>query len=93
MTAPFGSPTTTVRAEYGARPAGCAKATLPSAGTTSPHGRLLPTGPAKQACCVEAPGSSTVAVAARIGACHSAPMAFQYSSSWSSNALSAPSTV
>ena len=53
----------------------------------------LPSGPAKHCARVRPTGPVTLAVAVAIGTVHSVPMAFQYSSSWSSKWFSAPRAV
>ena len=60
------------------------------------HVSVAPVRPWKQATLPIAPGTpcaNTRAPAASVGTPQSGPFTFQYSSSWSANALSAPSTV
>src|SRR5437867_4090699 len=90
-TAPTRNPTTTVSPSYGFSWSWVNVAVSP----WSPldwQGRFEPCGPAKHAIFVRLTGALTFTVASWIGADHSVPMAFQYSSSWSAKPFRAPST-
>ena len=91
-TAPLGNPTTTVTPLYGPS-APCANRDSAPRTTALSQGRVDPSYPWKHATSVISAGARTVTVAASMGADHSVPMAFQYSSSWSLNPLRAASTV
>ena len=61
-----------------------------SSNVWSSQGSEEPVGPWKQVTWVMMPGVVTSTVASVMETGHSSPMAFQYSSSWSANAFSAP---
>ena len=90
-TAPLGNPTTTVRPDSGSRVRWEKTADEPWAAARS-HARFEPCGPVKQPTPLTDAGADTVTAAPSIGTNHSVPMAFQYSSSWSLNALRTPRT-
>ena len=89
-TAPVGNLTTTVTPSFGSRPV-AAKAPVRPSVSLEAHDRVEPTGPTWQATWPTGAGALTVTAACSIGTSQSAPMAFQYSSSWSGNPSSVPS--
>ena len=91
-TLPTGNATTTVRPEPPPRFLWWKDAVAPSMDLSS-HSRELPRWPAKHAMRSMSAGPATVAPASAMVTFHSSPIAFQYSSSWSSKWLSAPRTV
>ena len=88
----MGKPTTTVTPLYGPSALCANRASVPRT-TALSQGSVDPSYPWKHATSVTSAGARTVTVARSIGADHSVPIAFQYSSSWSRNPLRAASTV
>ena len=91
-TAPFGRPTTTVTASPESSPDCRNTAFDAPPPRAASQGRVERSGPAKQATWVNDAGAVTTTVASSMGTSHPFPMAFQYSSTWSANPLSPPST-